>query len=75
VDVPAGALAVADSVVVDTTISNGWRARIYGQPSFSQLPRLQVGLRQPGIKILDPGCTAKTYPHFFQDLEKVRRNT
>lgn len=32
-----------------------------------------VGLRQQGVKILDPGCTAKTYPHFFQDLEKVRR--
>jgi len=48
VGIPAGALAVADSVVVDTMISNGWRARIYGQPSFSQLRRLQVGLRNIG---------------------------
>ncbi len=27
-----------------------------------------VGLRTPGVTILDPGCTAKTYPHFFRDL-------
>jgi 3-phosphoshikimate 1-carboxyvinyltransferase len=28
-----------------------------------------IGLRQPGVLIADPGCTAKTYPHFFQDLD------
>ncbi len=27
-----------------------------------------VGLRQPGVVIRDPGCTAKTYPAFFDDL-------
>ncbi len=27
-----------------------------------------VGLRQPGIRINDPGCTEKTYPHYFRDL-------
>jgi 3-phosphoshikimate 1-carboxyvinyltransferase len=27
-----------------------------------------VGLRQPGIKILDPGCTAKTYPEFWGEM-------
>ncbi len=27
-----------------------------------------LGLRVPGIRILDPGCTAKTYPRFFADL-------
>jgi len=52
VDIPAGALAVPDSIVVDTTISNGWRARIYGQPSFSQLRRLQVGLRNKGSQTI-----------------------
>ena len=30
-----------------------------------------VGLRVPGVVILDPACTAKTYPLFFRDLEKV----
>ncbi len=28
-----------------------------------------AGLRIPGVVILDPGCSAKTYPRFFSDLE------
>jgi len=31
-----------------------------------------VGLRAPGIRIADPGCTAKTYPRFFEDLRLLR---
>jgi 3-phosphoshikimate 1-carboxyvinyltransferase len=31
-----------------------------------------IGLRVPGIVIKNPGCVAKTYPGFFQDLEKLR---
>jgi 3-phosphoshikimate 1-carboxyvinyltransferase len=27
-----------------------------------------AGLRQPGVRINDPGCTAKTYPGYFNDL-------
>ena len=27
-----------------------------------------VGLKQPGVKILNPGCVSKTYPNFFADL-------
>lgn len=30
-----------------------------------------LGLRQPGVRIADPGCTAKTYPRFFEDLERL----
>jgi 3-phosphoshikimate 1-carboxyvinyltransferase len=30
-----------------------------------------VGLRQPGIEIEDPGCVAKTYPNFFEDLAQL----
>jgi len=30
-----------------------------------------VGLRVPGVVIRDPGCTAKTYPGFFDDLAKL----
>jgi 3-phosphoshikimate 1-carboxyvinyltransferase len=29
------------------------------------------GLRIPGIQIRDPGCTAKTYPHYFRDLRRL----
>jgi 3-phosphoshikimate 1-carboxyvinyltransferase len=33
-----------------------------------------VGLRSPGVVILDPGCTAKTYPRFFDDLARITRS-
>ncbi|MCL2623954.1 MAG: hypothetical protein FWD31_09850 [Planctomycetaceae bacterium] len=29
-----------------------------------------AGLRVPGVVIRDPGCVTKTYPGFFDDLEK-----
>ena len=28
-----------------------------------------VGLKQPGVEILNPGCVSKTYPNFFADLK------
>jgi 3-phosphoshikimate 1-carboxyvinyltransferase len=31
-----------------------------------------IGLRVPGVVIRNPGCVAKTYPGFWQDLEKLR---
>ena len=30
-----------------------------------------LGLRTPGIEIVDPDCTAKTYPRFFDDLDQL----
>jgi 3-phosphoshikimate 1-carboxyvinyltransferase len=30
-----------------------------------------AGLRIPGVVIRDPGCTAKTYPEFFDDLKRL----
>ncbi len=30
-----------------------------------------LGLRQAGVRISNPGCTAKTYPRFFDDLERL----
>lgn len=33
-----------------------------------------IGLKAPGIRIADPGCTAKTYPRFFDDLEQLCRS-
>lgn len=30
-----------------------------------------VGLRIPGVVILDPGCVEKTYPRYFEDLERL----
>ena len=31
-----------------------------------------VGLRVPGVVIKNPGCVAKTYPGFWDDLERLR---
>jgi 3-phosphoshikimate 1-carboxyvinyltransferase len=30
-----------------------------------------AGLAVHGVVIRDPGCTAKTYPRYFLDLEKL----
>ena len=34
-----------------------------------------VGLRVPGVRILDPRCTDKTYPDFFEDLGRILSQT
>lgn len=34
-----------------------------------------VGLKVPGVVVKDPGCTRKTYPHFFHDLDSLRQST
>lgn len=31
-----------------------------------------VGLRVPGVVVKNPGCVAKTYPGFWQDLDRLR---
>jgi 3-phosphoshikimate 1-carboxyvinyltransferase len=31
-----------------------------------------LGSRLPGLRILDPGCVAKTYPNFWKDWELAR---
>src|SRR5205814_6654785 len=31
-----------------------------------------IGLKVPGVVIKNPGCVAKTYPSFWDDLEKLR---
>jgi 3-phosphoshikimate 1-carboxyvinyltransferase len=31
-----------------------------------------AGLRIPGVTLLDPGCVAKTYPGFWDDLDRIR---
>ena len=32
-----------------------------------------AGLKIEGVRIHDPGCTAKTYPHYFEDLQMAIR--
>ncbi len=33
-----------------------------------------VGLKQEGVVILNPSCTSKTYPRYFEDLERLCRS-
>ncbi|MFM9964089.1 MAG: 3-phosphoshikimate 1-carboxyvinyltransferase [Planctomycetaceae bacterium] len=30
-----------------------------------------IGLKAPGVRIANPSCTAKTYPNYFADLERL----
>lgn len=30
-----------------------------------------IGLKAPGIRLANPSCTAKTYPNYFEDLERL----
>jgi len=32
-----------------------------------------LGLRVPGIEIADPGCVAKTFPGYWDELERLGR--
>lgn len=32
-----------------------------------------TGLRAPGIRIVNPGCVAKTFPEFFDVLRSLSR--
>ena len=34
-----------------------------------------LGLRAPGIEILDPGCVSKTFPAYFDVLDVLRRSS
>lgn len=51
---------------------NGARIATYDDHRMAMSFAL-AGLRIPGVEIEDPGCVAKTYPEFFQDLEKATR--
>jgi 3-phosphoshikimate 1-carboxyvinyltransferase len=31
-----------------------------------------LGSRLPGLRILDPGCVAKTYPNYWRDWQRAR---
>jgi 3-phosphoshikimate 1-carboxyvinyltransferase len=31
-----------------------------------------LGSRLPGLRILDPGCVAKTYPNYWSDWQRAR---
>jgi len=60
---PLGEAAKARRAVVDIETYHDHRIAM----SFGVL-----GSRLPGLRILDPGCVAKTYPNYWRDWQRAR---
>jgi 3-phosphoshikimate 1-carboxyvinyltransferase len=60
---PLGSEAIARRSLVDIETYHDHRIAM----SFGVL-----GSKLPGLRILDPGCVAKTYPKYWQDWERCR---
>ncbi len=70
---PGLAVEHGDDLVVTPASAAGFRpARIatYSDHRIAMSMAL-MGLRAPGVTILDPGCVAKTYPGFWDDLASL----
>jgi 3-phosphoshikimate 1-carboxyvinyltransferase len=70
----AGVEELADGLVIDPPPPeelHGARIATYDDHRIAMSFAL-AGLRVPGVTILDPGCVAKTYPGYWEDLERVR---
>lgn len=68
------AVAEADGFVVRPRVVHGGVVNTYDDHRMAMSFAL-IGLRVPGIEIADPGCVAKTFPSYFEALEKLRPNT
>ncbi len=69
--VGAGVEEFADGLTITPRPLHGAEIETYNDHRMAMSLAL-VGLRVPGLVIKDPGCVAKTYPGFFDDLEKLR---
>jgi 3-phosphoshikimate 1-carboxyvinyltransferase len=61
----------ADGLTITPRPLHGAEIETYNDHRMAMSMAL-IGLRVPGIVIKKPGCVAKTYPHFFTDLERLR---
>jgi 3-phosphoshikimate 1-carboxyvinyltransferase len=61
----------ADGLTITPRPLHGAEIETYNDHRMAMSMAL-IGLRVPAIVIKDPGCVAKTYPHFFADLERLR---
>jgi 3-phosphoshikimate 1-carboxyvinyltransferase len=62
----------ADGLTITPRPLHGAEIETYNDHRMAMSMAL-IGLRVPGIVIKDPGCVAKTYPGFWEDLEKLRQ--
>jgi 3-phosphoshikimate 1-carboxyvinyltransferase len=61
----------ADGLTITPRTLHGAEIETYNDHRMAMSMAL-IGLRVPGIIIKNPACVAKTYPHFFTDLERLR---
>jgi 3-phosphoshikimate 1-carboxyvinyltransferase len=61
----------ADGLTITPRPLHGAEIETYNDHRMAMSMAL-IGLRVPGIVIKNPACVAKTYPRFFEDLEKLR---
>ena len=62
----------ADGLTITPRPLHGAEIETYNDHRMAMSMAL-IGLRVPGIVIKNPGCVAKTYPAFWDDLEKLRQ--
>mgnify|MGYP001586495329 CR=1 FL=1 len=61
----------ADGLTIHPRPLHGAEIETYNDHRMAMSMAL-IGLKVPGIVIKNPGCVAKTYPRFWEDLEKLR---
>jgi 3-phosphoshikimate 1-carboxyvinyltransferase len=61
----------ADGLTITPRPLHGAEIETYNDHRMAMSMAL-IGLKVPGIVIKSPGCVAKTYPDFWDDLEKLR---
>jgi 3-phosphoshikimate 1-carboxyvinyltransferase len=69
--VGAGVDEFADGLTITPRHLHGAVIETYNDHRMAMSMAL-IGLKVPHIVINNPGCVAKTYPRFFDDLEKLR---
>lgn len=61
----------SDGLTVWPSAVRGGEVKTYDDHRIAMAFAL-AGLRVPGIRILDPGCVSKTFPDYFERLERLR---
>ncbi|MBM3265377.1 MAG: 3-phosphoshikimate 1-carboxyvinyltransferase [candidate division Zixibacteria bacterium] len=59
-----------DAIVIQPAAPHGGEVETYDDHRMAMSFAL-IGLRTPGVVILNPGCTAKTFPDFFERLDQA----
>jgi 3-phosphoshikimate 1-carboxyvinyltransferase len=67
----AGVDEFADGLTIHPRPFTGCAVDTYNDHRMAMSLAL-IGLKVPGVVIKNPGCVAKTYPGFWQDLKKLR---